>query len=149
MRKLVRALAWFIAIQVLAQVVGQVLSRKMSSGDAASDDFKLAAFLTGKQFKSESADLRAGKVVTTMGGVDIDLREATLDEAGAHLDLTATMGGIRVVVPETWAVEVESEEMAGGFDSRVTPLDELPDDAPRLRVHAVARMGGVQVTTEA
>ena len=149
MRKLVRALAWFAAIQIVATIVGQVLSRKMSKGDATSEDFTLAAIMTGKQFKSESADLKTGTVISTMGGVDIDLRDATLDDAGAYLDLTATMGGIRVVVSDEWAVDVDAEAKAGGCEARVTPLDELPEDAPRLNVHAVARMGGVLVTTDA
>lgn len=149
MRKVLRVLAWLAAVQIVAGIVGQFLSKKMTSGDAMSDEFKLAAILTGKQFKSASPDLKTGTVVSTMGGVDIDLREATLDPAGAYLDLTATMGGIRVVVSDEWAVDVDAEAKAGGCETRTTPLATLPEDAPRLNVHAVARMGGVLVTTEA
>ena len=149
MRKLLRVLAWLAAVQIVAGIVGQVLSKKMTSGNVTSDDFKLAAILTGKQFKSESDELKSGTVVSTMGGVDLDLREATLDSEGAYLDLTATMGGIRVLVADDWAVDLDAESKAGGCEARVTPLESLPEDAPRLNVHAIARMGGVLVTTEA
>ena len=44
-------------------------------------------------------------------------------------------------------VSVEVEGVAGGFDVDVTPAEELPEDAPKLHIHAVARMGGGQVTT--
>jgi hypothetical protein len=33
----------------------------------------------------------------------------------------------------------------GGFDARVTPPEELPDDAPRLDVSVTARLGGIAV----
>ena len=33
--------------------------------------------------------------------------------------------------------------MLGGVDVRVTPPEELPDDAPRLGVSITARLGGV------
>ena len=84
-----------------------------------------------------------------MGGVDVDLRDATLDPTGATVELSAVMGGIQLTVPDTWAVDVDAETLAGGFEANVTPVDQLPDDAPKLRVHAVARMGGALVTTEA
>jgi len=148
MRKVLRAIAWIVAVQVVAGIIGQILSKKMTSGDETSEDFKLAAIMTGKQFKSESEELKSGTVVSTMGGVDLDLRKATLDTAGAYLDLTATMGGIRVLVADDWAVDVDAEAKAGGCEARVTPAEDLPEDAPRLNVHAIARMGGVLVTTE-
>lgn len=148
MRKALRALAWLAAIQIVVAIVGQILSKRMTSGDEKSKEFKLAAIMTGRQFRSESDQLRSGKVLSAMGGVDLDLRGATLDAGGAHLDLTAAMGGIRVVVPGDWAVDVASETRAGGCETSVTPAEQLPEDAPRLDVHAVARLGGVLVTTE-
>ncbi len=148
MRKVVRVMLWIIAIQTVAYLAGQIISKRLSRGDSNSDDFKLAALFGGKKFSSRANDLHSGSVMTAMGGVDIDLRQATLARGGAYLDLTATMGGIRVLVPEGWAVDVDAEARAGGCETRVTPSDELPADAPRLNVHAVARMGGVLVTTQ-
>jgi hypothetical protein len=77
------------------------------------------------------------------GGVDLDLREATLAPEGATLDLSATWGGVNVVVPRAWKVVVEDRSVLGGVDARVTPPEELPDDAPRLGVSITARLGGV------
>ena len=148
MRKLFRALAWLAAIQIVAGIVGQLVSKKMTWGDENSDQFQLAALFGGKQFNSKASHLKSATVITAMGGIDLDLREATLQDTGAYLDLTATMGGIRVVVPADWAVDVDGEAKGGGWEARVTPAAELADDAPRLNVHAVSRMGGVLVTTQ-
>lgn len=148
MRKVLRVVGWIVAVQIVAAIVGQVLSRRWTNGDESSDQFRLAALFGGKEFNSHATKLQSGSAMTAMGGIDIDLREATLADDGAYLDLTATMGGIRVVVPSGWAVDVDGEAKAGAFQARVTPRADLPEDAPRLNVHAVARMGGVLVTTE-
>ncbi|MCP3974068.1 MAG: cell wall-active antibiotics response protein [bacterium] len=149
MRKLVRAAMLLMAVQAAAAIIGQVLSRKLTRGDESSNEFQVAAFCGGKSFESHAAGLRSGSVITSMGGVEIDLREAALDAAGADLELKVTMGGIQVLVPEHWAVDLSAETMAGECSAHVTDIDELPADAPRLRVFAATRMGGVLVTTKA
>jgi hypothetical protein len=51
------------------------------------------------------------------------------------------------LVRDDWAVEVEQEGQ-GGFEVDVTAPEDLPDNAPRLRIHAINRLGGGQVTTK-
>jgi hypothetical protein len=147
-RKLVRSLLWFLAVQVVAAIVGRILAKRLTRGDESTDEFQVAAICGGKSFESRAKALRSGAVITSMGGVEIDLRDATLDEAGANLELKSTMGGIQVLVPDNWAVDLESEATAGECHARVTPIEDLPEDAPRLHVHAITRMGGVLVTTK-
>jgi len=147
--KVVRTLLWLAVLEAVAFAVGQIVSKKMTEGDEESDAFRLASFFAGKKFESHATDLKSGVVITSMGGIDLDLRDAKLDDDGAQLDLKATMGGIRVLVPADWAVDVEGEAMAGGFDARVKPVESMPAGSPRLHINAVARMGGIQVTTEA
>ena len=149
LRKLLRAMFWLALAQAATMAVGQLISSRMTEGDEKSDVFRLAAVFGGKQFRSAAASLKSGTAVATMGGIDLDLSHAQLGEEGAYLDLRANMGGIKVLVPSHWSVDVDVEQTAGGCETRVTPLEELPTDAPRLNVHAVARMGGVLVTTEA
>ena len=67
-----------------------------------------------------------------MGGVDLDLRDAILDPDGASLELKATMGGFQVTVPAEWAVDFKDDSVTGGFEVDVTPLEDLPEDAPKL-----------------
>jgi hypothetical protein len=148
-KKLLRPVCVFLTISAVASVVGQIIAVRLSRGDEGSDEFQIAAICGGKKFQSRAEHLRSGSVVASMGGIDLDLRDATLDPAGASLDVRATMGGVQVIVPETWAVDVESSALAGGFEFNVTPPEKLPDDAPRLHVRAVVRMGGALVTNGA
>jgi predicted membrane protein len=147
-RKILRVFAWVAFIEIIGFVVGQIITRKLTKGDETSDEFQVAAVMGGKRFESRALDLKSGTVITSMGGIELDLRDATLDQGGATLDLRATMGGVQVIVPKEWAVEVDKKSVAGGFDVKVTPLEDLPEDAPRLHVHAVTRLGGGVVTTK-
>jgi hypothetical protein len=73
---------------------------------------------------------------------------AMLDDMRPMLELRTTMGGIEVRVPHDWSVEVDQEVLAGGLEVDVTPPEQLPADAPKLRIHAVTRMGGGLVTSK-
>lgn len=145
-----RALTVFLGVSVAAWVASLVVSSKLTRGDESSDDFQVATIMNGAEFHSHAANLKSGTVITVMGGVRIDLRGATLDPAGASLELSTMMGGLEVDVPEGWAVEVDQETLQWGqFDVDVTSLEDLPEDAPKLRIHSVMRMGGGLITSKA
>jgi hypothetical protein len=146
--RLLRAVRRFLVVGVLLWGVGQLLARRSTEGDADSDEFSLAAIFGGAERTSTATALRRGRVLAVCGGVQLDLREAALDPGGAELHVEVTCGGVQVLVPATWRVTDEVEPRAGGVDVRVAPADELADDAPSLTVRGVARMGGVQITTE-
>ena len=80
-----------------------------------------------------------------MGGIDLDLREATLDTQGGHLDIAVTAGGVRVVVPPTWMVVVADDVVGGAIEVDTTPPEDLPPDSPVLTVEATVRSGGVMI----
>lgn len=147
-RKLLRLMLWLLAIQVIGAIVGTAISKRLTRGDEDSDDFQVAAVMGGKQFHSHADHLKSGTVIASMGGVDIDLRDATLDSEGATLELKATMGGVQAIVPEDWAVDVAERAKVGGIEVKVTPLEDLPADAPKLHIDASALMGGVLVATK-
>jgi hypothetical protein len=126
--------------------VGRLLSQRLSYGDSDADEFSIATICGGVDRTSTAQSLRQGDVLACMGGVDLDLTGVTLDPAGAELAVRAVMGGVQVTVPGTWRVTVEAEQRAGGVETRVTPLEDLPADAPSLDVTATVVMGGVVVT---
>lgn len=145
MRFLVRIGVRLFVVLVGLWAVGQALARRRTVGDERSDEFEIAAYFGGAQRSCKATALRRGAVSVCCGGVDLDLREATLAPEGATLALSATWGGVNVAVPRAWKVVVEDRSVLGGFDAHVTPPEELPDDAPRLSVSVTARLGGVAI----
>lgn len=145
MRSLARPGATALIVLGLLWAIGQARARRRTVGDATSDEFELAAYFGGAQRTSTASSLRRGIVRVFCGGVDLDLREATPDPGGATLELSAVWGGVNVTVPRSWRVVVDDRSILGGFDARTTPPDELPEDAPLVRVRVTARLGGAAI----
>jgi hypothetical protein len=126
----------------------KTLTRRLTEGDSESDEFSLAAVIGGTERACTASALRRGRVVAACGGVDLDLRGAKLDPAGAELVVEAYLGGVQVRVPNEWRVAVEAPSTKGAVEAKVAQPDDLPEDAPKLRVKAIARLGGILVTAE-
>src|SRR6187401_43613 len=81
---------------VLVGVTSQLVSKRMTSGDEEGDDFRIATIIGGEELNSRAAGLRSASVLAVIGGAQIDLRQASLDPAGATLAITAIVGGVQV-----------------------------------------------------
>jgi hypothetical protein len=122
-------------------------SRLTSSGDAADDEFDRVAIFDGLEFASTAAALRRGSVLAWYAGGTVDLRGATLGPAGATLDLRLIFGGLEILVPPTWRVEISLLPIIGGAgDAR--PQGGIQADAPTLRVTGFAIVGGAGIVSE-
>jgi len=115
-----------------------------SRGDEESDDVALVAILDGVQLASRATAFRGGSAFAWFGGIDLDLREATLAD-GARLNLTALFGGVSIRVPPEWRIESKLHVLLGGVDARGSE----DDDAPTLVVDGLAVFGGVAVGSRA
>ena len=81
--------------------------------------------------------------VATLGGIKLDMRDATFAEAETTIKAVAVMGGMEITVPEDAEVEVGAFGVMGGVDHG----GEGPGapGAPRIRITGVAVMGGIEV----
>ncbi len=144
MRWLRRILIGIVLFNVLAVAAAQVAKRRLPSyGDQDSETFALVAAMDGIEFVSRSVALRAGSGTAVMGGMTIDLTEVQSADT-VTLDLKAIMGGIDVLVPADWRVEMTSTSIMGGTENLTDP-DTAADDATVLVVDARAYLGGIAV----
>lgn len=81
--------------------------------------------------------------VAIMGGVELDLREASFSEPEVTVHAYTLMGGIHITVPDDIEVDVSGLACMGGFDHHASGPG-VPG-APRVRVVGCAVMGGVEV----
>jgi predicted membrane protein len=106
-------------------------------------DFKEVAVMGGVQRKNLSNDFRGGEATAVMGGVDIDLRDATMERSEAVLDVSSVMGGVKIRVPEAWTVVSHVSTIMGGFkDDTRRPASE----EHRLILKGTVLMGGLRVS---
>jgi hypothetical protein len=113
-----------------------------SRGDEESDEVALVAALDGVQLKSRAQAFRGGSMVSWLGGIAVDLREAQLGP-DAHLDLRTLFGGIAIRVPSGWRIVSNVNALGGGVT--VNAPDPEDPDAPTLTLDGIAVFGGIAV----
>jgi len=89
-------------------------------------------------------DFRGGSVTAVMGGVELDLRKATLTGGTAYVDVVAFWGGIEIKVPAGWTVDARVIPLMGAFENKVDAL-AAASGGPRLVVRGHAVMGAVVI----
>ena len=141
--KIILAFAVYCGLAYLSAVL--VRRRNPEFGAESDDRFALVASMDGREFSSTSDALVEGSALAYMGGIEIDLTAAEIED-GATLNLTAIIGGINVVVPRSWSVETSSVGVMGGVGNATDPDD---GDGPLLIVVAKAIMGGISITERA
>ncbi len=112
-----------------------------------SEKQSLVAVMGGVERKGAWRVPRRLRVLTVMGGADLDLREARLPPGVTELRVTSIMGGVDIIVPPGLAVEAHGWAIMGGFDG-VDRAPAQPDpERPLLRITGFAVMGGISVRT--
>ena len=143
MRFIRRALLGFVIFNAAVAASAFVAVKRLPRfGSEEDNSFSLATAMGGINFDSTARALTDGAVFVLMGGAEIDLMDAEL-ASDAHLRLNAIMGGISVVVPPTWRVEVRSNATMGDVVNLTDP--DNPADGPLIVIDARAVMGGIVI----
>jgi hypothetical protein len=116
-----------------------------SRGDPESDEVALVAIFDGVSLKSRATSFRGGSMLSWLGGIAVDLRDAQLAER-AKLSLHSLLGGIAIRIPPGWRVESNLHALVGGVAIDVPEPDD--PDAPRLVLDGLAVLGGIAVGTK-
>jgi hypothetical protein len=112
--------------------------------DEAADEIDFVTVMDGAEFASTAASFRGGRVVCWYAGVDLDLRDARLDAAGASLEVRTVFGGTRIVVAPGTPVRVSGPAIFGGVQSSVG-APETTAETPGLEITGFTLFGGLQV----
>ena len=135
-------LGWIVFCAAAAAGALFLRRRVPEFGGENDAQFSIVAAMGGRVFRSMSDELTDGAALAFMGGIELDLSEATIT-SDATLKLRAIMGGIDVKVPPAWRVEVASTTFMGGVGNATNP--DLPGAGPLLIVNALAVAGGVSI----
>lgn len=76
-----------------------------------------------------SENFQGGRIFAAFGSSDVDLRRAATTDDGATVRVIAGFGDVRLIVPEDWAVNVQTRAVFGGVASKriapVSPVGQL------------------------
>lgn len=138
--------AWPLALVAIGiGVVYRSMRGPEAAGNEDGDSFvRSFALMGGVVRRNRSEAFRGGDLSAMMGAVELDLREAQLDNGRAVVEVFAMWGGIEIIVPPDWRVESEVTPIMAGFEdnTRLTPGAEI---AGTLVVRGFGVMGGIEV----
>lgn len=103
------------------------------------------ALFSGLKTRNVSKNFKGGSLVAIFGGIDLDLRDACLLNDGARIDVTAAFGGVDIIVPPDWKIEVKGVPIFGGWSNKTRGKNFVNPDAPVLTLHCFVAFGGVDI----
>lgn len=119
-------------------IEGTTVSRA-GSGDSWRADFNsVEESYAGREF-------RGGEVETNFGNVNLDLRDATLADGSARLDVNLTFGGLHLRVPDDWRVNFEGVSTHFGHvqDNRTGSKPDAPEG--ELTIAGTVTFGNLEI----
>jgi Cell wall-active antibiotics response 4TMS YvqF len=114
------------------------------TGGFAEDEVDVTAMLSGRKVVSRSRRFRGGKLAVLFGGIELDLRGASLAPE-ARLDISAVFGGVDILVPPGWRVRMNGPVVLGGYENHAEREAPPLDDASCLDVRLQVLLGGAAV----
>lgn len=126
----------------LSVIVGRFRSR------AAAVDRSFVSALAifgGSEQRVTAEAFTGGDLSAAFGGVELDLRDATVTDPPARVNVTAMFGGVEIVVPRDWNVQIDVLPVLGGVSDE-RPRSEAEHEDVDLVVTGFVAFGGVEIT---
>lgn len=102
------------------------------------------AVFAGKDIRYDNKEFRGAALSTIFGGIELDLRNALINE-NVVIDATAILGGIDIFVPNYVRVFINCTPILGGVDDKTrTPLG-ANENTPTIFINATCVLGGIDV----
>lgn len=147
LRDLTRDLAPMLPVRAAADAT--VATRVDSTPQLASRKRTFFALMSGVIRRGNWLVPEKSKAIAVMGGISLDLREATLTAPVTDIYIFAMMGGVEVIVPPDVRLESDGFAIMGGFEDQLKEPASRDPNAPLVRVHGLAIMGGVEARVAA
>jgi predicted membrane protein len=148
---------WPLALIVLG---GYLITRNLNQNRAnenvsdpasagGSDGLKAFTILGGRKSFITSSSFSGGEVTVTLGGLEIDCSQAKLSTQTPEvtIDVTVVMGGVELIVPEDWLVEVRATPVLGGIEDNRKKGRGVNTQGTTLIIDGVVLLGGVEILT--
>ena len=114
----------------------------MTSHAVADAKIRVTSFFGSSKNQISSQQFCCGRVYAVFGSSDIDLRGATTADEGATINIITSLGSVRFLVPEDWAVNIQTRAVFGGVASkRVAPISPVG----QLTLTGLCLFGSVEI----
>lgn len=139
---------WPLLIIVMG--IGILTDRKsrLSVFRKSTETVDLFAVFGGVSSASNSKNFLGGDITVIFGGVDLDLRDSSIEKTPAKINIVSLFGGVDLKVPEKWQIESEVMPILGGIEDerpRSSARRESNVERPDLIVTGFVAFGGLSI----
>ncbi|MEI7499911.1 MAG: DUF5668 domain-containing protein [Bacteroidota bacterium] len=118
----------------------QLNTRKVEDGYIHEENI----FSGGKQ-RIVHQVFRGGHINCVFGGSELDLTQATLAEGISELEVNTIFGGVTIIVPADWKIQLKMTSIMGGFADKRSFIKESPDPSQMLIIKGSTIFGGGEI----
>jgi len=129
----------FLIVAGLA-IVARAFGFQTPALAGASSSTTWAVFGVRKE-KVTSHNYAGGRIIAFMGGCELDLTKADMENGPAELEIVVVWGGIEIKVPEGWEVIGNTVPIMGGAEIKT----KAAPGGRRLIVNGLAIMAGIEI----
>jgi len=90
-------------------------------------------------------EFRGGQINCIFGGSEVDLTQAILAEGINELEINTVFGGVTLIVPADWRVQLKMTSIMGGFADKRAYVKENPDATRTLIIKGSTIFGGGEI----
>ncbi len=115
--------------------------------DNSADSFDDFVIFGGREIFINSQAFKGGKATSIFGGMEFDMRKASMVPGGAVIDCVSVFGGCGFKIPMDWNVRNEVTTIFGAFtDKRGDTFNErYYDPSKTIVIKGISIFGGIEV----
>jgi predicted membrane protein len=87
---------------------------------------------------------KGGSISNLFGGSEIDMTQSTLPEGESYLDIDCVFGGISLIVPGDWEIDIRVKAVMGGFVDKRRNV-KTTDPTRKLIIRGKTVFGGGEI----
>lgn len=115
------------------------------SSSTSEDMLDLTAVFGGHKKKVFSKGFKGGEVVNVFGGTELDLSQADF-EGTIVIDSSNVFGGMKIVAPSNWNIQLDSTCIMGGVDDKREMKDSSGEASnKKLIITGFCFCGGIEI----
>jgi predicted membrane protein len=145
MKKLIKPLLIFVAVQIVMMIFGRILRKRYLRLEVGEDEVNAVGVMGGAAEKITTKVFQGGYVRAVMGGVELDLSQAAIETPPATIEATVVMGGAEIKVPQDWKVKTEARAIMGGIQEMRSREKSSEETTPDLVITGKVIMGGLAI----
>jgi len=143
-----------LVIGVGVLVFFSALGRKIFGGQFRNDSYSNVTttgnleeinIFGGSKKRINDKNFKGGKIVNIFGGTELDLTQADMAEGTSVLEVACIFGGVTIIVPSEWSVQISVVSILGGFGDKRIIIQNKVDYNKVLVIKGVAIFGGGEI----